>query len=462
MEVGEKLNSSGNPPPVSQMRGRKPGKFEESKGAKTLVVFTSEKVKVKGGAESDKEKATAKDGDRECEQDLNCSPDMVCLDQRCLPQPGNDLLNTVQEENLVDNTHLVAVEAVEGGDIIKTGKPIEIEEYGSEPNVTTVGNEAVSSQGDSRRGYSGEEIWGREQRKDGSILLAEVQSIGFGREELVKKIRESSSVKEETDVDGKNVKENVDGKYVKENGTEKGESREVEIPKDENEANLEDKKRENEDSLENKKSENGDSLEKKKNQSDLVQELTRSAGGIQLEFEAVPSTLEDRSQREKERAADTDLSKKKENGELERKQLDDERWKEDSAAEVFFSDAQPFKDKTGCRNNCNYLSVQQETETKKEKTMEESSLQMEPLKEDSEDRRSSSGLDSSEERRGCVKDCRNRAHEEGFPEEEETARCPKGMILDVWGYCRWGHHNEVRDWQWWAAIRNYQMAHGGY
>merc|ERR1712192_153205 len=82
-------------------------------------------------------------------------------------------------------------------------------------------------------------------------------------------------------------------------------------------------------------------------------------------------------------------------------------------------------------------------------------------KEDFEDV-STSSLDLSEEEIGCGEGCRNRAQQGGFPEEQETSQCPKGMMLDVWGYCRWVHQNEVRDWQWWAAIRSYQMAHGHY
>ena len=62
MEVG-----SSNPP-LFPMEGRKRGKLEERKGAKTFVVFSSKKEKVKGG---------------ECEQDLDCSSDKVCLNHQC-------------------------------------------------------------------------------------------------------------------------------------------------------------------------------------------------------------------------------------------------------------------------------------------------------------------------------------------------------------------------------------------
>ena len=39
----------------------------------------------------------------------------------------------------------------------------------------------------------------------------------------------------------------------------------------------------------------------------------------------------------------------------------------------------------------------------------------------------------------CGVDCRNGAHQAGFPEEQDTSDCPKGMVIDVWGYCRWVH-----------------------
>ena len=357
MEVGEESNSIRSPPSL-QMEGGKPGKFEESKGAKTLVVFASEKekVKVKG---------------RECEQDLNCSPGMACLDLQCLPRPGNDL-PTFKGENPVDNTHLVAVD---GGDIIKMGKTVEIEERGS-----AAGNEAVSSQGDVGRGYSEEEIWGEEMKNGSStdgILLAEVRSIRFGKEEI-----RDSSVKEGNE---------VDGKYEKEYGLEKGEPREVELLKDEN----------------------GGGLEQKKSGTGLLQESTRSAGRIQFKFEkdtAVASSLEDRS-------LTSPIHDK--GSTTEGNNLEDE------------GSAGPLKENTGCGHNCRNLS-DQESKAKEQKTLEGSSLDLEPLQEDS-------GVDSSEERPACGKDCRNRAHEEGFPEEQETTQCPQGMMLDVWGYCRFDH-----------------------
>ena len=355
-EVGEESNSIRSPPSL-QMEGGKPGKFEESKGAKTLVVFASdkEKEKVKG---------------RECEHDLNCSPGMACLDLQCLPRP-------FKGENLVDNTHLVAVveKAVDGGDI-KMGKTVEIEERGS-----AVGNETVSSQGDVGRGYSEEEIWGEEMKNGSStdgILLAEVRSIRFGKEEI-----RDSSVKEGNE---------VDGKYEKEYGLEKGEPREVELLKDEN----------------------GGGLEQKKSGTGLLQESTRSAGRIQFKFEpdtaAVASLLEDRSLRSPihDKGSTT-----------EGNNLEDE------------GSAGPLKENTGCGHNCRNLS-DRESKAKEQKTLEGSSLDLEPLQEDS-------GVDSSEERPACGKDCRNRAHEEGFPEEQETTQCPQGMMLDVWGYCRFDH-----------------------
>ena len=71
MEVGEDLGNSSNLQ-MFHMEGRRHEKFEESQGAKTLVVFSPKKGKVK---------------EQECEQDQNCSHDMVCLNGQCLPKP---------------------------------------------------------------------------------------------------------------------------------------------------------------------------------------------------------------------------------------------------------------------------------------------------------------------------------------------------------------------------------------
>jgi len=59
----------------------------------------------------------------------------------------------------------------------------------------------------------------------------------------------------------------------------------------------------------------------------------------------------------------------------------------------------------------------------------------------------------------CGPNCRNRAHELDHPQEAE--RCPyEGMVIDVYGYCRYPSHSTGRDWLWWATMRQY-IASGG-
>merc|ERR1711935_951509 len=54
---------------------------------------------------------------------------------------------------------------------------------------------------------------------------------------------------------------------------------------------------------------------------------------------------------------------------------------------------------------------------------------------------------------GCGPDCRNLLHEVEHPKEEE--RCPQGMVLDIYGYCRYIFQEERRDWAWWESVRNH-------
>jgi len=59
----------------------------------------------------------------------------------------------------------------------------------------------------------------------------------------------------------------------------------------------------------------------------------------------------------------------------------------------------------------------------------------------------------------CGSDCRNLMHESEHPKED--ARCPyEGMVIDVWGYCRYQFEMERRDWSWWETVRQ-QMYHQG-
>merc|ERR1711892_816266 len=72
-------------------------------------------------------------------------------------------------------------------------------------------------------------------------------------------------------------------------------------------------------------------------------------------------------------------------------------------------------------------------------------------------------LQSSEEETGeegdCGTECRNLMHESEHPKEAD--RCPyEGMVIDIWGYCRYGFEEERRDWRWWETIRQYMHANG--
>merc|ERR1711892_1348038 len=72
-------------------------------------------------------------------------------------------------------------------------------------------------------------------------------------------------------------------------------------------------------------------------------------------------------------------------------------------------------------------------------------------------------LQSSEEETGeegdCGSECRNLMHESEHPKEAD--RCPyEGMVIDIWGYCRYGFEEERRDWRWWETIRQYMHANG--
>jgi len=67
--------------------------------------------------------------------------------------------------------------------------------------------------------------------------------------------------------------------------------------------------------------------------------------------------------------------------------------------------------------------------------------------------------EEEEEEGACGPECRNRAHELDLPKEAE--RCPyEGMVIDVYGYCRYPSHSTGRDWLWWATMRQY-IASGG-
>merc|ERR1712123_7934 len=72
-------------------------------------------------------------------------------------------------------------------------------------------------------------------------------------------------------------------------------------------------------------------------------------------------------------------------------------------------------------------------------------------------------LQSSEEETGeegdCGTECRNLMHESEHPKEAD--RCPyEGMVIDIWGYCRYQFEEERRDWRWWETIRQYMHANG--
>ena len=75
----------------------------------------------------------------------------------------------------------------------------------------------------------------------------------------------------------------------------------------------------------------------------------------------------------------------------------------------------------------------------KQETMMGGTFEAEPLNDHfgDLDLANSTAIESQEN--GCGGDCRNGAHQVGFPEEQDTSECPKGMVIDVWGYCRWVH-----------------------
>ena len=371
-------------------------------------------------------------------------PDTSTGCKRIYEVEENDLL-TIKGESPIDKNHLIAVaeKAVEGTDIVKTGEP---EEYGSEENpskVSIVVNETVSSQGEDN---SEEELLIKENgrvigmaqgvtgqigRKDrpARILLAtdlpEVQILHFGREDIGDS---SENEGRRIEVDEEKGEYEKEAKH-KEDGLEKAEMREV----DKNGV-LEKKNRESEIKLK---------------PIDLLQESSRSVGRIQFKFEADRAAvlLEDRSLRKSDSNSAEGIQS--DSGVVSLKkatcQTDcvmspglelEENSKEVFAGE-FLLDARPFEKNNGCELKCSNLS-DQETQTKEQKTLEGSSIDTNPLKDDFAEG-SFSGVDSSNEESDCGKECRNRVHEEGFPEEQESTQCPKGMMLDVWGYCRFEH-----------------------
>eukprot|EP00092_Neocalanus_flemingeri_P010034 GFUD01010814.1.p1 GENE.GFUD01010814.1~~GFUD01010814.1.p1 ORF type:complete len:416 (-),score=136.29 GFUD01010814.1:202-1449(-) len=59
----------------------------------------------------------------------------------------------------------------------------------------------------------------------------------------------------------------------------------------------------------------------------------------------------------------------------------------------------------------------------------------------------------------CGPECRNLLHELEHPKEHE--RCPNaGMVIDIWGYCRYIFHEERRDWRWWENLRTFVQGQG--
>lgn len=66
---------------------------------------------------------------------------------------------------------------------------------------------------------------------------------------------------------------------------------------------------------------------------------------------------------------------------------------------------------------------------------------------------------SEEEEDGCGAECRNLLHQSDHRKEDSL--CPyEGMVIDIWGYCRYIHHQERRDWAWWESLRNYVYSNG--
>merc|ERR1712142_1359836 len=59
----------------------------------------------------------------------------------------------------------------------------------------------------------------------------------------------------------------------------------------------------------------------------------------------------------------------------------------------------------------------------------------------------------------CGPECRNLLHELEHPKED--SRCPNaGMVIDIWGYCRYIFHEERRDWSWWENMRTFVLGGG--
>jgi len=59
----------------------------------------------------------------------------------------------------------------------------------------------------------------------------------------------------------------------------------------------------------------------------------------------------------------------------------------------------------------------------------------------------------------CGPECRNLLHELEHPKEHD--RCPNaGMVIDIWGYCRYIFHEERRDWAWWENLRTFVQGGG--
>merc|ERR1719186_2347941 len=59
----------------------------------------------------------------------------------------------------------------------------------------------------------------------------------------------------------------------------------------------------------------------------------------------------------------------------------------------------------------------------------------------------------------CGPECRNLLHELEHPKEHD--RCPNaGMVIDIWGYCRYIYHEERRDWAWWENLRTFVQGQG--
>merc|ERR1712025_11211 len=60
----------------------------------------------------------------------------------------------------------------------------------------------------------------------------------------------------------------------------------------------------------------------------------------------------------------------------------------------------------------------------------------------------------------CGPECRNLLHEVDHPKEQD--RCPQGMVLDIYGYCRYEFQEERRDWSWWESLRQYVYSYNSW